>query len=211
MEHSVNHVFSKYHGASDEPDKIGIEGAMRFLGDIDVKLDEITCLAIAEFCKCPTMGEFTRAEFVQAWVGQRCQTIAQMKTHANRLRMKLRTDMDYRRSVYLYTFLVSRIQGQRHVQHDIAVDHWRLFFTEEGSNSGNSATTPWLDWWIEFLEGRGKRPISRDLWGQIELFLVEANKDETFSWWNEEASWPPTIDDFVLWVKAKREEGKMEE
>ncbi|KAJ5714781.1 uncharacterized protein N7483_011962 [Penicillium malachiteum] len=198
-------------GATDEPDKIGIDGSMVFLRDIEVKLDEIACLAIAEFCKCPTLGEFTRAEFIQAWAAQRISTIMQMKAYAGRLRNKLRTDLSYRRTVYKYTFLISRVQGQRHVQHDIAVDYWRLFFGDPVSKAGNTMTTPWLDLWIEFLEGRGKRPISRDLWGQIELFLIEANKDETFGWWDPEGAWPPTLDEFVAWVKAKREEGKMEE
>lgn len=41
---------------------------MKYLGDLNVKLDEITCLGIAEICKCPAMGEFTREGFVEGWL-----------------------------------------------------------------------------------------------------------------------------------------------
>lgn len=50
-----------------EEDKIGIEGAIKFFEDIGVQLDEIACIAIAELCRCPSMGEFTRQGFVSGW------------------------------------------------------------------------------------------------------------------------------------------------
>ena len=31
----------------DNPDGIGIEGSMKFLGDIQVQLDEVACLGVA--------------------------------------------------------------------------------------------------------------------------------------------------------------------
>lgn len=40
---------------------------MKYLGDLDVKIDEITCLGVAELCKCPAMGEFTRDGFIDGW------------------------------------------------------------------------------------------------------------------------------------------------
>lgn len=43
---------------------IGIAGAMKYFNDIGVQLDEITCIAVAELCKCPAMGEFSREGFV---------------------------------------------------------------------------------------------------------------------------------------------------
>lgn len=40
---------------------------MKFLGDIQVQLDEVTCLGIAELLKSPSMGEFTREGFLNGW------------------------------------------------------------------------------------------------------------------------------------------------
>lgn len=127
-----------------------------------------------------------------------------MKSHAKNLRSSINNNPDLARRIYKYTFLLSRMAGQRNVGFDIAVDQWRLFFGDEGVLPGNSASTPWLDWWREFLEGRGKKPVSKDLWEQLALFLVKANEDESMSWWNEEGAWPGAIDEFVEWVKEKR-------
>lgn len=46
---------------------IGIQGAFKFFRDIGVQLDEVVCIAIAELCKCPSVGEFTREGFVAGW------------------------------------------------------------------------------------------------------------------------------------------------
>lgn len=51
----------------ENPDGIGIEGAMKFLGDIQVQLDEVACLGVAELLQSPSMGEFTRDGFIAGW------------------------------------------------------------------------------------------------------------------------------------------------
>lgn len=58
---------SRADDPKENPDTIGIEGAMRFLEAIQVRLDEVACLGIAELLKSPSMGEFTRAGFVDGW------------------------------------------------------------------------------------------------------------------------------------------------
>lgn len=40
---------------------------MKFLGDIQVQLDEVACLGVFEMCQCPSMGEFTREGFTDGW------------------------------------------------------------------------------------------------------------------------------------------------
>ena len=56
---------------AEEPDKIGIEGSMRYLTDLGVKLDEVVVLAILTELGAPTMGEFTREGFVSGWQSHR--------------------------------------------------------------------------------------------------------------------------------------------
>lgn len=83
---SLNDIFDRYRGTpapsrmdkpilifsddpKDNPNGIGIDGAMKFLGDIQVQLDEVACLGVFEMCQCPSMGEFTREGFVEGWKG----------------------------------------------------------------------------------------------------------------------------------------------
>lgn len=40
---------------------------MRYMADLQVNLDEVATLAVAEALAAPTMGEFTREGFVQGW------------------------------------------------------------------------------------------------------------------------------------------------
>ncbi|CAG7923310.1 unnamed protein product [Penicillium olsonii] len=181
---------------------------MNFLNDIGVQLDEVTCLAIAELLQSPSMGEFTREEWKRGMAGARCDTIPLITEHAKKLRERIPREPELFRRVYRYTFPLSRMQGQRNLQFEIAADQWNLFFTpDHGGVAWNTETTPWLDWWIEFLEGRGKKPVNKDLWEQVEVFMRKSLEDEEMKWWSPDGAWPGALDDFVAYVQAKRGKG----
>ncbi|PGH15435.1 hypothetical protein AJ79_02411 [Helicocarpus griseus UAMH5409] len=203
---AINKLFDSYRdNPKENPDGIGIEGAMKYLADIQVQLDEVVCLGIAELLRCPSMGEFTRESFVEGWKNIDCDTIAKQASHAANLRARLPNEPDLFRRVYRYAFLICRLQGQRNLTLEIATEQWRLFFTaSNGGVTWNTRTTPWLDWWIEFVEGNWKRPVNKDLWEQVEVFMRKTREDEAFSWWSEDGAWPGAIDEFVGFVQAKR-------
>ena len=143
--------------------------------------------------------------------GSSAPTLQKMKAHVKQLRKDIPNDLDIFRRVYRYCFLLSRMQGQRNVQFDIAVEQWGMFFSpKSGGVPANTDTTPWLDWWIEFLEGRGKKPVNKDLWEQFEVFLRKAHEDEQFGWWSPDGAWPGALDDFVAYVQRKRNGSQMD-
>ncbi|KAJ0419851.1 Cullin binding-domain-containing protein [Aspergillus carlsbadensis] len=203
---AINQIFDKYRDSPTEnPDGIGIEGAIRYFGDINVELDEVTCLGIAELLQSPSMGEFTREGFLNGWRSVGCDAVDKMSAHAANLRARIPTDPELFRRIYRFTFPLCLVQGQRNLQFEIAVEQWNLFFTPpKGGVAWNTHTTPWLDWWVEFLEGRGKRPVNKDLWQQVEVFMRKSREDEDFGWWSEDGAWPGALDDFVAWVREKR-------
>ena len=88
--------------------------------------------------------------------------------------------------------------------------YWRLLFSPP-SLCWNTPSTPWLDWWCEFLETKFKKAVNRDLWDQTFKLVEETLRDESCSWWDENGAWPGVIDDFVAWVGEKRGGEKMEE
>ncbi|KAF7716133.1 Uncharacterized protein PECH_005406 [Penicillium ucsense] len=206
---ALKKIFNQYRDESNEEAAvISIEGAMRFLEDINVQLDEVTCLGVMELCKCPTMGEFPRESFVAGWKEAKCDTLPKMAEYANQLRSRIPTDKDLFRRVYCHTFPISRMAGQRNLPYDLAAEQWRLLFTaDRGGVPWSTASTPWLEWWLEFLEERGKKAVSKDLWQQLELFVRKTKEDESFGWWSVDAAWPGTLDDFVGWVQEKRAQG----
>ncbi|PGH23773.1 hypothetical protein AJ80_02203 [Polytolypa hystricis UAMH7299] len=183
---------------------------MRYLADIHVKLDEVVCLAIAELLRSPSMGEFTREGFVDGWKNVNCDTLQKQTGYAATIRARLPNEPDLFRRVYRYTFAISRFGGQRNLSLEIATEQWRLFFTPtNGGIKWNTSTTPWLDLWIDYLEHHWKRPINKDLWEQAEVFMRKTVDDESMAFWNPEGAWPGAIDEFVGFVKAKREKGEI--
>ena len=69
-------ILNPSHPAADnsvvdksDPDKdtVGVEGSMRYLGDLGVKLDEVVLLAVLTELSAPTMGELSRNGFVDGW------------------------------------------------------------------------------------------------------------------------------------------------
>lgn len=134
-----------------------------------------------------------------------CETLQLQASYANTLRKRVVNEPDYFRRVYRYTFPICRLAGQKILPLEIACEQWRLFFTpSNGGITWNSPSTPWLDWWIEYLNEVFKRPINKDLWEQTEVLVRKTKEDENFGWWNAEGAWPGAIDDFVGWVKDKR-------
>ncbi|KAL4862226.1 hypothetical protein BDV12DRAFT_203264 [Aspergillus spectabilis] len=207
---AINQIFDEYRDSPNEnPDDIGPEGVMRYLGDIKVDLDEVTCIAISELLKSPSMGELTREGFLNGWRSVSCDTIDKMTSYAANLRSRIPTDPDLFRRVYRYAYPLSVPQGSRSLPLEYAVDQWQLFFaTQKGGIAWNTRTTPWLDWWIEYVTEKYKKSLSKDTWQQVEVFMRKTREDEQFGWWDEDGAWPGVLDEFVAFVKEKRGKGE---
>lgn len=132
-----------------------------------------------------------------------------MVTHASNLRKRIPSHPELFRKVYRYAFPLCRMPGQRNMSFEIASEQWRLFFTSDnGGIDWSTDTTPWLDWYIEFLEGRNTRVVNKDLWEQTEVFMRKSLEDESFGWWSPDGAWPGALDDFVAYVQQDKRGGK---
>jgi DCN1-like protein 1/2 len=128
-----------------------------------------------------------------------------MISHASSLRSQTKSLPDVFRRVYRYAFPLCRQPGQRNLAFEIASEQWQLFFTaKNGGIEWNTSSIPWLDWWIDFLQERGAKPVNKDLWEQTEVFMRKTKEDESLGWWSADGAWPGTLDDFVVWVQSKR-------
>lgn len=107
------------------------------------------------------------------------------------------------KAVYKHTFLLARAPGQKAVALEMAIEYWRLLLSEP-SLSWSTPSTPWLEWWIEFLESRWKKSVNKDMWEQTLAFAQRTLEDASLSWWSEESAWPGVIDEFVEYVKTEK-------
>ncbi|KAL2357596.1 Cullin binding-domain-containing protein [Cryomyces antarcticus] len=205
---SLNQIFDKYQDAPKEsPNKIGPTGTMKFFGDIGVDLEGISMLIASEIVQSPSMGEMEREGFVKGWTALGADTTAKMKA-ATAARQKeiaspTPTGQDAFKRVYRHTFAVGREPGQKAVSLSSATEFWRVLFGPSGTPWA-SATTPWLDWWIDFLEQHHRKSVNKDLWNQTLNFALKCLADESVDWWDEESAWPGVVDEFVEFVKSEK-------
>lgn len=140
---------------------------------------------------------------------RRVESIPQMISHAASLRTRIASQPDTFRKVYRYAFPLCRMQGQRNLTFEIAAEQWQLFFTSEnGGVDWRTPSTPWLDWFLDYLKSKGQRPVNKDLWEQTEVFMRKTLEDENFGWWDADGAWPGTLDEFVEFVKHDKRGGK---
>lgn len=234
---NLSKLFDKYRGMSsvsddsskltanadqprDQPDRIGIEGAQKYLNDLGVGLEELTHLALCELLQSPSIGEFIRETYISGWrslekIGQNqvYDSIKAQGDHVKNMRKQLQTDRNYFKQVYRYTFTLAKPEGQKNIPIDAALDFWKMFFdSDKGGIEWNSDSTPWLDWWLEYYETKYKRPANKDLWNMVGE-LVNKTKEpggESMSWWSEDGAWPMAVDEYVSFVKEKRGEVVMD-
>ena len=185
---------------------------MKYMQDLKVQLDDIVVLAIGEALQAPSMGEFSRDGFAKGWrTLANADSISKQQAAVVHLRHQIPLDRDLFRRVYRYTFQLARTPGQKAVALDAALEYWRLLFSGPHGVAWNTPTTPWLDWWLDFLQQRWKKSVNRDMWNMTYEFHRKSLEAEDMSWWDEEGAWPGVLDDFVAYVSERRgREGKME-
>ncbi|KAK7519342.1 Cullin binding-domain-containing protein [Phyllosticta citriasiana] len=208
LETNLNRIFDTYLDNPAEKETIGVDGTMQYLEALSVPLDDIAALVVMELVQSPTMGEITRKGFVDGWSTRQADTLDKQRTTVSQLRSSL-TDPSSRsvlKRVYKHTFVIARPPGQKAIPLEQAIEYWRLLFSANGLH-WKTATTPWLEWWVEFLESKWRRTVNKDMWEQLFNFAEKSVQDESLGFWSEDAAWPGVIDEFVEWVKTDKGRG----
>ncbi|SNX82630.1 related to DCN1 - scaffold-type E3 ligase [Melanopsichium pennsylvanicum] len=208
--------------ASEDPDTISIGGALKMCEALDVSPEDVVFLPLSYYLKSPSIGTFTRKEYVAGWIMlDLSDTLEKQKTALEKLRDELVKNKPLRlerfaeeknnsatassanrglyEKVYDYTYGFARREGQKSLALENALAFWDLIlpasptFQREGSEG--TFTQMQLELWKKFLqEQTGGRAISKDTWTQFLDFTKEINSD--FS--NHDLD---VIDDFVIWAK----------
>jgi len=206
---SLNKIFDKYRDPNS-PDSVLMEGMAKYLGDISVSIEDIGMLAVSEIVQSATMGEMSREGFVEGWSTLNADSIDKQKAYMKNLVKSLPHpgSKDTFTKIYKYTFQIARSGNQKAIPLEMALAYWQLLFSSASSPTRwKTDANPWLDWWTEFLESKWKKSVNKDMWTETLKFAQQCLEDESLSFWNEEASWPSVVDEFVEWVGEKRGKG----
>jgi DCN1-like protein 1/2 len=201
---SLTSIFDKYRDdPKNEPDAIDAEGTSTLLGDIQIGLDDVGALIFSEIVQSPSLGRITREGFVDGLTEVGVDSLPRLRNVVLQRRSALPTDRDLFKSVYNHTFTLALAQGAKTLPLEMAIEFWRMLFTAP-AYEWKTASTPWLDWWLEFQQAKKTKAVNKDLWKQTLNFAEATMKDDSLSFWNEESSWPSVIDEFVEWVKEEK-------
>ncbi|PVH96329.1 DUF298-domain-containing protein [Periconia macrospinosa] len=206
---NLTKLFDAYReDVANEPDTVGTEGTMNYFGKLDVDVEGLDVLIASEVVQSPTMGEMSREGFVNGWTAVGADTLDKQKAHIKSLKQSLASDKDAFNKVYKYSFVVGKTGNQKGVGLEMAITFWDLLFNSPQSPiKWDAPGAPWLAWWKEFLESEWKKSVNRDMWNQTLKFAELTLQDDTLGFWNEDASWPSVIDEFVEWVKSEKRGG----
>ncbi|PNS19296.1 hypothetical protein CAC42_2473 [Sphaceloma murrayae] len=198
-------LFESYReNPAEEPDEVNMEGMGKMMSDMDVNMESVDLLVFSELVQSPTLGKVTREGFVgslaQEGVSEPSRIAQLIASRSSALQSTDRTTL---KKTYKHTFQIAKAQGSKSIPLEAAIEYWRLLFSAP-SLVWETQDTPWLEWWIEFLQEKWKKSVNKDMWDQTLSFADRTLKDETLAWWSEDSAWPGVIDEFVGWVKERR-------
>jgi hypothetical protein len=121
------------------------------------------------------------------------------------MNVRLPSDKAAFEKIYKYTFLLGKTAGAKAVPLDAAITFWEILFTSPLSAvRWSTPSSPWFEWWTEFLNAEWKKSVNKDMWNETLKFAKLTLEDEAMSFWDESSSWPSVVDDFVEWVKKEK-------
>jgi len=202
---ALEKLFEKYRSSkTDEIDLINVDGTMAYLNALGVNLESAEMLIPLEIIKAPAFGEIEKEPFVNGWRAVGADTVAKQKAYVSGQVKLLKSDMTLLKRVYRHTFVCSKERAQKALPLENAIVYWGMLFSAPGK-PWITASTNWIELWIEFLNAKWTKSVNKDMWNQTFEFFLKTMEDETLGFWKEDSAWPGVIDEFVAYAKKKRE------
>lgn len=137
----VEQLFVHYRDPND-PNKIGLDGVVRFLEDLRLSPESQMVLIIAWRFKAETQCEFTRTEFVNGFLEVGVDSLDKLIAKLPSMEHDL-VDLNKFKDFYQYTFNYAKDQGQKGLDLDMAIAYWNIVM---------KGRFKFLDLWCKFLQ-----------------------------------------------------------
>jgi len=188
----ITHSYS--HLDPQDPNIISLDGTIQYCEDLDINPEDPILLVVCHHLKAPSMGTFTKKEFIQGWKSIHASSIPAMKAAIDHWRHTWKSDQDLFKQIYLFTYDFTKPEGQKSMPLDMACEYWNLLLS--------GGIFRHLDLWLQFLKENHTRTVPRDTWNLLYSFATTI--DEKFSNYDEAGAWPVLIDDFVAYGRKNK-------
>lgn len=187
-------MFDKYASGKDV---MGPDAVMNFCQDLQVDPEDISVLVLSWHFKAETMCYFKMEEFIAGCEELKCDSIASLQSSMAKFSEELKDTQKFK-EIYEFAFLWSRESTDKKVLDiETSVDMLELLLDEE--------TYPFIGPFKIFLaQQKSYKGVNKDQWVSFLEFCKTIEED--FSNYDENASWPVMLDEFVTWVREQNPE-----
>lgn len=186
----------------DTRDVLSTETTIEYLQSLDVDLETAELFVVMELVKAPAVGEIHRQGFIDGWKATELTTFTKsaQKKHIRELINNLASDRAYFKRVYRHSFIAGKEAIHKALSVSDAKVYWKLLFAPPGFN-WKTAKHDWADLWVQYVEEKWARSVSKDMWNMSLEFAYKVMDDEDLTFYSDQDAWPGVIDDFVVWYR----------
>lgn len=184
----------KQYTTPNEPDVLGPDAMEQFCKDICVEPENVVMLVIAYKMNARQMGFFTQAEWQKGLTELQCDSAIKLQSKLEYLK-SLMNDPNVFKNIYRYAYDFARDKDQRSMDIETAKAMLNLLLGKQ-----------WIMYpeFAQFLHQSKYKVINKDQWCNILEFSRTITPD--LSNYDVDGAWPVLLDEFVEWLRQKRNE-----
>jgi len=188
----ANDVFSSLVGSSEE-DALGVAGLQALMKGLDLSENDLEMLVFIFFCKCVSLLDVTREEFVTGCSELKVSSLVQLKSKLKESTKTLIESLKDFTEFYKFVFQACREGTIKTIPKESVIYLLPICFSRS-----NATQQKFVNYFCKFLESSTTtKHIKSDEWNSFLLFVTQVKDIKDY---DDSGHYPLLIDSFVEWL-----------